>query len=164
MKKYLILLLSALLLLGMTACRSGDSNTVQFYYCRDPRSNPYFEEGGVIHSESRDLTGHRGDLQYMLGLYLTGPMEDGLLFPFSRQTRLLSVQIQDSELHIELSDHTKSLSDSEFSLSCACLTLTCLDFTQCQSVTIVSGGRTVTMNRDNIILQDILPAQENTGG
>ena len=164
MKKLLYFFLSVIMLCALSGCQSPDSNTVTFYYCRNSQTNAYFEENSIICAESRDLTGHRTDLHYMLGLYLTGPMEEDLVIPFSRQTKLLSVQQQDDEILIELSDHTKTLSDSDFSLSCACLTLTCLDFTQCQSVTIVSGDRKVTMNRDNIILQDILPVQENTGG
>lgn len=164
MRRFPCILISVILLGLLAGCQTTDNNLTKFYYCRDPQSSPYFEEDCIIHSEMRDLTGHRKDLQYMLGLYLAGPMDEGFIIPFSKQTRLLSVQQEGTEILIELSDHTKSLSDSDFSLSCACLTLTCMDFTQCQSVTISSGERTVIMNRDNIILQDTLPQQEKTGG
>ena len=164
MKYTLRILMAAALLLMLAGCQTTDNNSVPFYYCRSPETKAYFEDEGIIHSEFRELTGHRSDLHYMVGLYLAGPMDEDLLDPFTRQTRLLDLQQKDSRILIELSDHTKSMSDSDFSLSCACLTLTCLEFTGCQSVTIASGDCTVTMDRDHIILQDTLPNQENTGG
>ena len=164
MKQLISLLLSAALLLCLAGCQSSDSNSAQFYYCCNPENRSYFEENSMIQAESRDLTGHRTDLHYMLGLYLAGPKDEDLVVPFSRQTKLLSVRQENETIVVELSDHTMSLSDSEFSLSCACLTMTCMDFVQCQSVTIRSGDRSATMTRDNIILKDTLPQQESTGG
>ena len=164
MKRTLCILICVIMLFLLAGCQAPDNNLVRFYYCRNPQSNFYFEEDSVIHAELRDLAGHRKDLQYMLGLYLAGPMDEDLITSFSKQTRLLSVQQEGDNILIELSDHTKALSDSDFSLFCACLTLTCMDFIQCQSVTVSSGDRTVAMNQSNIILQDTLPLQENTGG
>ncbi|MGM9590213.1 MAG: GerMN domain-containing protein [Faecousia sp.] len=118
----------------------------------------------MIHSEERDLTGHRDDLRYMVGLYLAGPLEEGLSIPFTKTTRLLSAEKTDGIITIELSDHTYTMTDSEFSLACACLTLTCMSFTECESVTVISGPRSVTMDKNNILLYDSLPQQETTGG
>lgn len=148
----------------LNGCGSGEQNTVSFYYCRDPAQYQYFEKDGVIQSEQRDLLGHRDDLRYMVGLYLAGPMNEGLVIPFSKSTKLLSVRKEDSSILIELSDHSKVLTDSEFTLACAALTMTCMEFTECSNVTIASGGRSITMNADSIILSDILPQQETTGG
>lgn len=156
-----ILLLVSILLSG---CSTQDSNAVLFYYCRDPQQYQYFEPDAVIRSEARDLLGHRNDLKYMLGLYLAGPLEEDLVIPCAKSTRLLSVTNDGGRILIELSDHNNNLTDSEFSLACACLALTCMDFTQCGDVTITSGERSVTMNSESIILADILPQQETTGG
>ena len=163
MKKLICILLS-LLLLPLWGCSSGENNEVPFYYCRSPESYQYFEEDSVIHSEARELLGHRQDLRYMVGLYLAGPLDEELISPFPKSIRLLSIEKEEDSLQIELSALDKSLSDSEFTLACACLTLTCLDFTQCTEVTITSGTRTVTMDSDTILLFDSLHQQETTGG
>lgn len=164
MKRLLCLLLAFMMVFPLTGCDSGEQNTVSFYYCRDPEQYQYFETDGVIHAEQRDLLGHRDDLRYMVGLYLAGPMNEGLVTPFSKSTKLLSVQKEGSQILIELSDHSKILTDSEFTLACAALTMTCMAFTKCSDVSITSGGRSITMNTDSIILSDILPQQETTGG
>lgn len=159
---YSLLLLS--LPFFLFGCHSADNNDVTFYYSRSPELYQYFEEDGVIHAEQRDLTGHRNDLRYMIGLYLAGPLEEGLSTPFTKSTRLISVEKTENTILIELSDHTSSMTDSEFSLSCASLTLTCINFTTCEAVTVVSGERTVTMNTESILLFDSLPQQETSGG
>jgi len=164
MKQLAAALLCCLMALSLLGCRSADTGTVSFYYYRDPEQYQYFESDSVIHAESRDLVGHLGDLKYMVGLYLAGSMEEGMAIPFSRSTKLLSVQQTEGSILIELSDHTKILTDSEFSLACAALAMTCMDFTDCKNVTISSGNRSITLQADDIILSDNLPQQETTGG
>ena len=156
----------ALILLSMllSACQSADPDSATFYYCRDPQQYQYFEDNSVICSESRNLTGHRSDLQYMAGLYLAGPMEEGLQAPFAKGTRLLSIRKEDASIFVELSDLTGMLTDAEFTLSAGCFAMTCMDFVQCDDVTIISGDREITLNRENIVLLDTPPQQETTGG
>ena len=153
-----------ILLIFLSACQTADPDEVTFYYCRDPQQYQYFQDDSVICAESRDIMEHRTDLQYMAGLYLAGPMEEGLIPPFNKSTRLLSIRQEDSSLLVELSEHAEILTDSEFSLSCACFAMTCMDFVQCDDVTITSGERSITMNRENIVLLDSLPKQETNGG
>ena len=164
MKKQLCLLLILLLLLPLMGCSSGENNSVPFYYCRKPEAYQYFAEDGVIHAEYRDLLGHRNDLGYMVSLYLAGPLEEGLISPFPKTARLLSFHQESASIRIELSDMGRSLTDPEFTLACACLTLTCLDFTHCNEVIITSGERSITMNSETIVLFDAPPRQDNTGG
>ena len=159
-----ILALFMVLLLLLTGCRSGQRDGTLFYYCRDPEQYRYFEEDGVIYPESRDLINHRNDLRYMVSLYLAGPMEEGVVLPFTKATKLISAELRDDVIHIELSGHNKILTDPEFSLACACLTLTCMDYMPCQAVTITSGDRSITMDAQSILLYDTLPQQETTGG
>ena len=164
MKRLISALLSCLMVLSLLGCHSADTGTVSFYYCRDPEQYQYFESDSVIQSESRDLVGHLGDLKYMVGLYLAGPIGEGMAIPFSKSTKLLSVQQDDHIILIELSDHANVLTDSEFSLNCAALAMTSMEFTDCEKVTISSGNRSITLSADNIILSDDLPQQESTGG
>ena len=163
MKKCILIILAAVILL-LSGCHSGQREGTLFYYCRDPEQYRYFEEDGVIYPESRDLMNHRNDLRYMISLYLAGPLEEGVAMPFAKATKLLSVEMRDDVIYIELSSHNKILTDSEFSLACACLTLTCMDYTPCQAVTITSAERSITMDAQSILLSDTLPQQETTGG
>ena len=161
---FIILLCMMIAVMFLPSCNSPEQNGVSFYYCREPSDYRYFEEEGVIRAESRDLAGHRNDLRYMVSLYLAGPMEEGLVSPFTNTTMLISSEITNNQVYIELSGHNKNLTDSEFSLACACLTLTCMDYTPCESVTIISGDRSLTMDADSILIFDTLPLQETTGG
>ncbi len=163
MKTRIIAFLAALVLL-LSGCRSAKREGTLFYYCRDPQQYHYFEKDGVIHGESRDLLNHRNDLRYMVSLYLAGPMEEGVVLPFAKATRLLTAEMKKDTIYIELSGHNKILTDSEFSLACACLTLTCMDYMPCQAVNITSGERTLTMDAESILLYDDLSRQETTGG
>ena len=164
MNRIIIIVLGCLSLLFPAGCSSAEPIGISFYYCREPDAYQFFQNDGVIRSEPRDITGHRNDLRYMVSLYLAGPMEESLVSPFRKTTKVISTEQSGSTISIELSDHSKDLTDSEFSLACACLTLTCMDFMDCESVTIISGERSMTMNSDNILLYDTLLSQENTGG
>ncbi len=46
------------------------------------------------------------------------------------------------------------MTDTEFTLACACLTMTTLSITGGDEVTITSGSRSVTMSRDSLTLID----------
>lgn len=164
--KRLICFLSILLVFPtLWGCNSTSIDPVSFFYCREPDQIQYFNEAGVICAESRDLTGHRGDLQYMIRLYLAGPLEEGLRCPFPSNTRLLETKKIVSSVRIKLSDMEDSLSDAEFSLACACLTQTCISFSQCTEVIITSGDRSITMNAENLVLSDVpMSSETNLGG
>lgn len=164
MKQCFSILLCIILIFSLIGCTSQDSSSVTFYYCRDPEQYQYFESDSVISAEHRDLIGHTGDLKYMVGLYLAGPLGEGMTVPFSKSTKLLSVEQHGDTVQIELSDHTMVLTDSEFSLACAALSMTCMEFINCREVTISSGNRSITMHTDSIILSDTLPEEETTGG
>ena len=164
MKPFFAMATVFFLLVSFCGCSSGDTGDISFYYCRSPEQYRYFEEDGVICAESRDLMGHRQDLQYLVGLYLAGPLDEQLISPFPKSVRLLSANRQNDSICIELTDHSSDMSDSEFSLACACLTLTCIRYTGCSSVTVVSGARSYTMDMDSILLYDPLPQQETIGG
>lgn len=164
MKQLCCLILAFSLCLALLGCGSDNSSNVLFYYCRSADEFQYFKEDGVIAPEKRDLTGHHNDLRYLVSLYLAGPLNEELITPFPKNTRLISVQVEENTVQIELSEQGSSLTDSAFSLACACLTLTCLDYTACTEVTIISGERTITMNSESIVLFDAPLPQESTGG
>ena len=102
-----------------------------------------------------------GDLPYLLALYQMGPTGDEIRSPLPFGTRI-SVQIQEGHITLELSEAALSLSDIDYSLACACLTMTCLDASGAEDVTVQSGDRAKTMNRDSLTLMDTIENFEPT--
>lgn len=143
-----VLLLLSLLFSG---CAEHMKEPVTFYYVR---SNYQEDMTEIITSEKREASGHRDDLSYLMALYFMGPTEEGLRSPVPRGTTLYKTELVENTVILNISDTEKTMTDSEFTLACACLTLTCLELTDAQSVTINSGDRSVTMGADALILQD----------
>ncbi len=147
--------LAFLLCLILTGCgQLGEriKEPVTFYYLRAEYA--YSTDSGIIGSEEREASGHKDNLSYLMALYLIGPSEEDLVSPIPRGIRFLSAEQTDTRVELKLSDTANVLTDAEFSLACACLTLTCLDLTGAETVTINSGSRSVTMTRENLILYD----------
>ena len=150
MKRWLFGALAVCLLLS--GCRLDSAyETASFYYLdagyADRMSDP-------IRKEQKEITGHAGDLSYLMHLYLMGPSGEGLKSPLPEACTLISIENREGVIQVKLSDTRSSLTESEFSLACACLTLTILDFTQAQAVTITSGTRKVSMDTQTLTLYD----------
>jgi len=47
------------------------------------------------------------------------------------------------------------MTDAQFILACSCLTMTCLELTDAEHVTINSGDRSVTMSKSTLLLHDL---------
>lgn len=148
-----LLLISVLLLLcGCSFEKATIKEPVRFYYQRS--SFAYHTEESVIHPETREAAGHTEDLSYLLSNYLIGPTEEGLVSPFPYRTKLISLQQTDTDIRIELSDTVHSMTDAQFSLACACISLTCMELTGAESVTVVSGNQTLSTTREQLLLFD----------
>ena len=156
-KFFLILLcvLAAAALIGLAfAPRQELSGNVTFYYARSEFE--YGAENGAIGSELRNVSGHEEDLNYLLALYLEGPVTAGLRSPLPGKTyvRILGLSQKGDALHIKLSDLSSVMTDSQFALASACLTKTCLGIHNVQAVQIESGDRVVRMNPANLQFYD----------
>lgn len=153
MKRFLsLLLLCAFLLSGCGFLGEKLKEPVTFYYLLDDYQ--YGIDGRIIGSEEREASGHRDDLSYLMALYLMGPSGEELTSPLPRGTRIFSAEVNEDTVFLVLSETEKTMTDSAFSLACACLSLTCLDLTEAARVSIQSGSRSVTMTRDSLILSD----------
>jgi len=149
----LFLLLSLLL----SACGDRIREPVTFYYVR---ANYEQDMSAIIASEEREASGHRNDLSYLLALYFMGPADEDLQSPVPRSTSLFNIFREDSTITLDLSDTATTMTDAEFTLACSCLTLTCLEITDAESVVINSGSRSLTMNAETLILKDLTTAAE----
>lgn len=131
---------------------------VTFYYICDQ----YQEElCCVIVSEQREASGHTGDLSYLLALYSMGPTSDGMVSPLRPGTQILPT-IEENHVQLELITYENSMSEIEFSLACACLTLTSLEISGAEEVTVHCGDRIRTMNRASLTLQDAIAETTST--
>lgn len=163
MKRFFCLILSAFLLTGCSFT-SSVSDPVNYYY---PRAEAdYNQESSLIAYEQREATGHRNNLGYLMSMYLMGPVNETLVSPFPADTTIFSIWMDGRSITLEISDTTRTLTDAEFSLACACLTMTCLDITNAQKISIVSGERTFTSDGSDLLLADVYypgEAAENGG-
>jgi len=133
-----------------------------FYYRRTEYQ--YDAEDSVIVSERRDITGHDGHLPFLISLYLMGPLEKDYVSPFPSSVKLLTTQTQDNNLTVYLTD-CSSLSDAEYTLACTCMALTCLEFTNVNTVTVTSAERTITIDPGMLTLYDSgIPVESTNGG
>ena len=151
MKRLLAFVLSALTLLSLPGC-SLQADTHTFYYPRGEYQ--YGTRDSVLAGEERDISGHSGDLFYLISLYLSGPLDEELISPFPASTRLLSVEQENSHVRISLTDSGTATLDSEFTLAGACLAMTCMELPEVTLVTIESRDRTITLSREQILLFD----------
>ena len=123
---------------------------VTFYYlCRNYQKDLCC----VITSEEREASGHSGDLSYLLALYLMGPSEDEHRSPLPTGSKI-STSSDNGHILVELTN-INPMSDSEFSLVCACITLTCYEITDTESVTVKLGEKEKTMTERSLTLFDI---------
>ena len=159
MRKIIALTLAVLLLIGLTGCIAIDE-TATFYYARFEDSYLYGMDNAVIAGEYRDVSGHSGDLKYLLTLYFHGPTTEYLRSPFPSGLVLRSVDRVDQTIHVELSASLTMLTGTDLTLACACLARTCFSLTDAQSVTISSDGLgfvSMTLTRDSLLLVDDTP-------
>ena len=161
MKRLIPLLLAVFLLAG--CAQTMDAG--RFYYARYEDSYVYGQENAVIAPEYRDVTGHDGDLEYLLTLYFHGPTMESLRSPFPSGISLRSVSRSGSTLFIELSSSLTLLNGTDLTLACACLAQTCFALSDAEAVTISSQGLgfvSVTLTRDSFMLVDDTPIPSTT--
>lgn len=155
MKRIVAIILSTALIFSFSSCgnKGGkSSDSVTFYYIRSEYE--YNSDENVIVAETRNLSGSRDDLSYLLTLYMLGPIKENLVSPFPSRARILDIKEADTGITITLSGTDTLLSDSKFSLAAGCLAMTVLGIKDCGAVSVYSGERSITLTRENIILND----------
>ncbi len=151
MKRFICLILAlCILLCGCGFFGERVREPVTFYFLC---SNYQEDLCCVIVPEEREGAGHTSDLAYMMALYQMGPSAEDVVSPLPTGTSIVS-HMESGQIFLELSDAAYSLSDLEYSLACACLTLTCLDITEAEYVTVTCGSRSKTMTRDSLVMYD----------
>lgn len=145
------LLVTAFLFSGCQISGDRIKEPVSFYYVR---SDYQTDLSTVFVSEVREASGHKDDLSYLMALYLMGPVSESLQSPIPTGTRIYVETNNKYTVKLQLSEPVIPISDADFSIICACLSMTCLELTQTQTVTIVCGNRNASMTWDTLELFD----------
>ena len=155
MKKWICAALVLSLILNLSACGlfSGrDKDTCVFYY--EQVDYQYGESDAVICGEARDNTGHVTDLQYLLSLYMLGPVSTELRSPFPVGMQVLDVSVRLDLIRVTVSEELNTLTDSRRTLALACLAMTGLELSGQDSIVIVCGDDHVVLDRSMLTLYD----------
>ena len=152
MKRFATLLLTATLLFSGCSFFSESQQPVLFYY--QQAEYQLGKSDGAIAVEETDGTGHITDTDYLLRLYMAGPHSEELISPFPEDVQLTNIRTGKNVITLTLSGSPDALSDSEKILACSCLTLTCLEITDSDSIMICWGEDIITMNRSSMTLFD----------
>lgn len=166
MKRIIGWMLTLLLVAVLFGCQFPNSKTkdsVSFYYQRSGGNYVYGSEDAIIAPESREISGSRDNLRYLLTLYFHGPLDSALVSPFPSGTALADLQVEETSLTITLNSHFAQLEGINLTIACTCLARTCFDLTDAEAVEIkaspANGGAavSVTITRDNVLLVDSIP-------
>jgi len=159
MKKVICIFLVLLFLLNSASCAASKktfNEPIQFFYCRTEYQ--YHGEESIIVAEEREISGHSGDWSYIFALYFMGPLSDDLTSPFPPDTRFLRYTLNNDSIQLSISDMDEKLSDSKFTLAAVCIAMTFLNATDHDQVTITSGQRSIVIDRDKLVLKDLVVA------
>ena len=163
MKRTVALLLLILVLAGCAFKGTGMNEPLTFYYPRtQPDANTYgdFYSEGIIGSEKREVSGHLDNMNYLLSVYFSGPLDSNLSSPFPMGCRILETALEDGKMTILLNPVLAGKSDLDITVACACLAKTCMELTEAEAVQIESRNLedkvlfSRTFTKDNLFLRD----------
>ena len=143
-----LLLICCLFLSGCTMFGARVKEPVTFYYIRSDYQETM---QSVIGSEIREAAGHRSDLPYLLALYSMGPSSESLVSAFPKNIKIIPTEHTEKGIVLSISDELLDMTESEFTLACACLSLTCMELTDAEKITLVSGERKLAIRKDNLL-------------
>lgn len=141
-----------LLILTLFLCGCSKEEETVFYY----RPSDYLSESqnSLLVPEIRTVTGYTDNLPFLISLYLSGPTDPELISPFPVGTKLHYTTTEPPHITVHLQELPESMTDAEYSLACACLSMTVAELTGAETVTVVCGNRSVTIKPTMLILYD----------
>lgn len=156
MKRVFSALLCILLTIPLLGC-SSEEESILFYYTR--AEFLYGAEDAVIAQEIREAPGHEEDLDYLLNLYLEGPLNQNFTSPFPKGTVLQGFTYSDATMYVTLSEEFAQLEGMDHTIAAACMAYTCFHLTAAEKVVIKCnseeyGNRSITLRRESMVLFD----------
>ncbi len=159
MKKWLLILLCLLVLSSAVGCGRDSAHTdgVAFYYRTASLS------GAGLQAEYREEFKPDDDLKTILRAYILGPETEELVSPFRSEHRVLTATVENDTVFITMSTSFANMQGLELMLACSCLTVTALELTGAQRVSIsaegilLEGQASIVLTRDSLVLSDDSP-------
>lgn len=137
MKRMICLFLClSLALCGCTQAEFVSPGT--FYYARTETG--YQGSDGVLAPEQRELHGLERDLDAIVDLYCSGPLEPDLQNPLPPGTELLGHSLQDNVLTLRFNKALGQLSGIELTVAAGCLARTFLSLTGAKTLVLTANG------------------------
>lgn len=136
MRRIVSLLLLLLVLSGCGASRNGEG--FQLYFQTDPEAATH---GAAISSQPYSGKGEPG-VEELFSALMNGPTQSGLVSPFPQGLTLVSWELSDGLLTLNLSEQYGGLADISLTLADYCLVLTMSQIAGVESVQIQSDGHT----------------------
>ena len=131
-----LLLILLLVLSGCGSSRNGEG--YQLYFQTDPQASTH---GAAISSQNYPNKGEPGVEELFYAL-MAGPTQSGLVSPFPQGVTLVSWELSDGLLTLNLSEQYGGLADVSLTLADYCLVLTMSQIAGVESVQIQSDGHT----------------------
>lgn len=162
MKRYVCMILAIALCLACLGCRSDQPKLVQpvnFYY-RSPEPR-YGEPNGIMLPLVTEADGRMEDPLALLNDYLRGPDEAGYESTFPASTKILSMDLSDGRVLLNMNDSLARFTGIDLTVACACLSLTAMELLDVSSVTIrcsneqLDGAKSITMDQNTLTLLDL---------
>lgn len=165
MKKLTAVFLLSALVFGLCGCSffSGSpKEPVEFFYpwADLETAMKQYPACTAIGSEMREASGHTGELNYLLPLYLRGPLDPELKSPFPAGCQIVGIRWEQKTLHITLNGTFAQLDGLDLTTACSCLAKTCFGMTSAYQVCIEAnspdGNSTVSVviKADSLLLED----------
>lgn len=155
MKRLTCLLLALLMLSSLAGCTQPPETVCDFYYLRASDTISHGSEDALIAPVTRELSGQNAELNYLLQLYLDGPVEEGYRSPIPRNTYLLSSLWDGDTLVIVLSREFSTLDNMQLTLAGACLAATCYDLVGAEKIQVRSGESVYEFDLSNYSFLDL---------
>ena len=159
MKRIVSLLLLLLVLSGCGTSRNGEG--FQLYFQTDPEAATH---GAAISSQPYSGKGEPG-VEELFSALMNGPTQKGLVSPFPQGVTLVSWELSDGLLTLNLSEQYGGLADISLTLADYCLVLTLSQVEGVDTVQIQSAGHTYhsrshqTMKADEVLTDQSLPEE-----
>lgn len=154
MKRFFIAIFVVCLSVSLCACAYESEESYSFYYLRSEETIDYGSVHGLIAPVEREIAGQNAGVNYVLRLYLEGPLSEEFVSPFPAGTYLRTTYWEDNILTIVLSEEFSTLTNIQATLAGACLCATCHELTGAEQIQIVSGDQSYIYSISDFLYVD----------
>lgn len=168
MKQLISVVLLLAVIFSFAGCQEEAplKDPVNFYYRRI--QTEFGKETGVIDVMVVEGDGKKGDHLAMLNQYLLGINNSSFASTFPVSTQVTDLRILGDTAFLTLNPALGQYSGMDLTIACACLTLTTMELTGTQQVSIritsgtLNGSDQIIMDRNTILLLDIYQPDDTT--